>query len=339
MAKPALGQNAADLSGDFKQQDASAWISFDPELTGHRKDVRSAAAKSSAAARKATIARKLALNTDVPASRERDSARRSKKRSRTQQERSPTSASSCSSTLQSRRQSEISLASLATVNSPTSSRTGSPGLMMSTPHPSASMSWEPDTPISAQTLSPSVSSEHVSLQKAVTFVLGVDTAFTQDATTKEPTHFGASRVKSRATSAIHDAVSARRPGSGTLLALALLAAWDLVSAFKLKRLMKLTRVKRFGDERASMLHLRVWHQLALPQNVLPSPDGHIPNVTIAEAVRISLQCHLPPDVFASTMSLLNGVPSLQTRTQAASGRDIVGFFDAVGELVDGNGVS
>lgn len=231
MAQSSAGQNGTDASGSFKQQDPSAWISFDPDLTGHRKDVRSAAAKSSAAARKATIARKLALNTDCSTSRERDSSRRSKKRSRTQSDRSPASASSSSSTVQSRRPSEISLVSLGGVTSPVSSRTGSPGFM-SAPQVAMPMSWEPETPVSAPTLSPSMPTEPNSLQRAVTFVLGIDAAFTQDTTMKEPTHFGASRIKSHAISTIHEAVAQRRPGSATLLAVALLAAWDLVSTMR-----------------------------------------------------------------------------------------------------------
>lgn len=235
MARSARDQDNAEGAA-FKQQDASAWISFDPGLTGHRKDVRSAAAKSSAAARKATIARKLALNTDCTASRARDAARRSKKRRSENQDGSPASASS-TATLHSRRQSEISLSSLATAstNSPTnSSRTGSP-CVMQPPLASNPMSLDFDTPAFSQESPAPLGHQHTSLRRAVAYVLGMDESFAQDHAVKEPTQFGALRIKSMSINSIHDAVAACRMGSGPLLAVALLAAWDLVSAGKPSR--------------------------------------------------------------------------------------------------------
>lgn len=87
------------------------------------------------------------------------------------------------------------------------------------------------------------------------------------------------------------------------------------------------------------MHLRAWHQLALPQNVLPQQDGLPPaNVTIVEAIRISLQCHLPPDACLATAYVLNQAPNQVPSHQAASGRDIVSFFEMMAELVDARGV-
>lgn len=97
-------------------------------------------------------------------------------------------------------------------------------------------------------------------------------------------------------------------------------------------------VQRFGDQRSAWLHLRAWHQLALPQNVLPAQDSlPPPNVNIAEAVRLSLQFHLPPDVYTETKSMMDRVPN-PSSPQSASGREIVSFFDIIGELVATTGM-
>lgn len=88
------------------------------------------------------------------------------------------------------------------------------------------------------------------------------------------------------------------------------------------------------------MHLRAWHQLALPQNVLPRQDGlPPPNVTITEAIRLSLQCHLPPAAYNDMKRLLNRMPSQQRPLQAASGRKIVSFFGIVGDLAEPMGVT
>lgn len=212
-----------DVRGcDFKQKDASAWISFDPAMTGHRKDVRSAAAKSSAAARKATIAKKLALSTDCTSPTER-TPRPSKKRRREQTDASPTSSSSSAP---SRRQSEVSLASLASTNSPISSATSSPCFLQAPPLPMPSP-WMLDSSPLAHSKPASLPSPSDSLHQVVLFLLGIETSLGH-AGAREPTHFGASRLKSRTIGKVHDALATRQPGSSTLLAVALLAAWDLV---------------------------------------------------------------------------------------------------------------
>lgn len=333
------GSDQHDTHGPgFKQQDASAWISFDPDLTGHRRDVRSAAARSSAAARKATIAKKIALNTGCTASRNQDASKRPRKRRREQQETSPASASS-STTPHSRRQSEISLASLASTDSPISSGTDSPCFMQA-PQMSAPMSWELDSSKVMQRSPLIRSPQHNVLQRVITFVLGIDNSLATEPGVKEPTHFGASRVKSRAINSVHDAVGAHQAGSGTLLAVVLLAAWDLVSSsiICLGCLQtKLTCEQRFGDQRLSSLHLGAWHQLAIAQSVLAQQDGYPPaRVTLIEAIRLSLQCHLPPDVYGDTQHILGCIPNQHLPTQPPSGLEVVCFFDLVGALVGTN---
>lgn len=228
-----MGDGPVDQSDNdrstFQQKDASAWISFDPGWTGHRKDVRSAAAKSSAAARKATIARKLALNTDCSSNETQNASRRSKKRRRDQQEASPASASS-SAKLYSRRQSEISLSSLASAASPMSSGTTSPCLMQAPQTFEPSPLWsEPETSTPAPSTQSSPPDAPAALQRAVSLVLDINTGLFPELSRREPTPFGVSRVKSWSTNIVHDAIAAHRTDSGTLLAVALMAAWDLVS--------------------------------------------------------------------------------------------------------------
>lgn len=51
---------------------------------------------------------------------------------------------------------------------------------------------------------------------------------------------------------------------------------------------------------------------------------------------LSLQAHVPPDVYLAMSHLLNG-PTNHYMAQAASGRQIVSFFDTIGDLVDASG--
>lgn len=74
--------------------------------------------------------------------------------------------------------------------------------------------------------------------------------------------------------------------------------------------------------------------------VLPRQDGFgAANVSIFEAIRLSLQCHLAPEVYMNSAYLFNASPTQHQHAQAASGREVVGFFDAIGDLVDPVGLS
>lgn len=319
----------------FQQKDASAWISFDPGWTGHRKDVRSAAAKSSAAARKATIARKLALNTDCSTAQAQDATRRSKKRRRDQQEASPASTSS-TATLYSRRQSEISLTSLASAASPMSSGTASPRLMPAAQKFGPSPLWsEPETLTPAPSTQSSPPTAHAALQRAVSLVLDIDYGLFPEVSSREPTPFGVSRVKSRSINLVHDAIAAHRTDSGTLLAVALMAAWDLVSATGPIVRWKLTEDQKHSDQRSSLTHLRAWYQLAISQNLLYRQDGAAsPCVSIVEAMRLSLQCHLPLNAYTEMTWLLDQLPTARLPQQMPSGQQTLTFFTTVGDLLD-----
>jgi len=226
-----------DTEGDgFVQQNASAWIVFDPsQVGGHRRDVRSAAAKSSATARKATIARKLALNTDCSndtdgtATSSRPGPASKKRRRKDIEEQSPVRTAP-PNTFGTRTQSEISLVSM-TNSSTLSSGSGSPCWELPQMPATASPPTSPVKMRPKQSEPPSAG--HVPLQnheawQAASFILGLDSSYFAKETSVGPTQFGASRVRTMTIDNIHSAISAGRTSKGMLLSIGLLAAWGRV---------------------------------------------------------------------------------------------------------------
>lgn len=69
--------------------------------------------------------------------------------------------------------------------------------------------------------------------QAASFVLGLENHFAADDNIPNPTQFGALRIKTMTIENVHNAISTGQASPGTLLAVALLAAWGRVRVPKM----------------------------------------------------------------------------------------------------------
>lgn len=70
-------------------------------------------------------------------------------------------------------------------------------------------------------------------------------------------------------------------------------------------------------------------------NLLYHQEGAAPPcVSIVEAIRLSLQCHLPLHAYTDMACLLDQLPAQRLPTQTPSGQQTLTFFSTIGDLVD-----